>query len=120
MSHDQQQVFNTVKDHFLHLNRHQADQTIPKPQPLRLFVTGGAGCGKSFLIKLLNEYLIRISNCPTSPVILTAPTGVASYNIGGSTVHSALSLPVDHLRKGTTNYLPLSAEKLSQLHEQLS
>ncbi|KAI8519366.1 hypothetical protein Bbelb_026230 [Branchiostoma belcheri] len=82
MSLDQQQVFNTIKDHFLQLKRHQTDPNIPKPQPLRLFVTGGAGCGKSFLIKILNEYLIRISTCPTSPVILTAPTGVAAYNIG--------------------------------------
>ncbi|XP_035675782.1 uncharacterized protein LOC118415349 [Branchiostoma floridae] len=120
MSHDQQQVFNTIKEHFTELQKHHANQGNPKPQPLRLLVTSGAGCGKSFLIKVLNEYLIRISNHPTSPVILTAPTGVAAFNIGGSTVHSALSLPVDHTQRGKTKYLPLGAEKLSQLRRKFN
>ncbi|KAI8522135.1 hypothetical protein Bbelb_018890 [Branchiostoma belcheri] len=107
MSHDQQQVFNTVKQHFLLLNRHQADQASPKPQPLRLFVTGGAGCGKSFLIKVLNEYLIRTSNCPTSSVMLTAPTGVAAYNIGGSTLHDHSTFtPVVHVEPPQLTTLP--------------
>ncbi|XP_035665599.1 uncharacterized protein LOC118408848, partial [Branchiostoma floridae] len=120
MSHDQQHVFNTIKAHFVELQRQAPNESNFKPQPLRLFVTGGAGCGKSFLIKVINEYLIRISNHPTTPVVLTAPTGVASYNIGGSTVHSALSLPVDHTRRGKTDYLPLSAEKLSQLRRKFN
>ncbi|XP_035663609.1 ATP-dependent DNA helicase PIF1-like [Branchiostoma floridae] len=120
MSHDQQQIFDTVKQHFVALQKHEVNPANPKPESLRLYVTGGAGCGKSFLIKIINEYLIRISNQPTSPVVLTAPTGVSAYNIGGSTAHSALSLPVDHTRKGKTQYLPLSAEKLSQLRRKFN
>ena len=79
---------------------------------LLLFVTGGAGVGKSFLIRLIKEILIRTQQQQHNPVLLTAPTGIASYNIGGLTVHSAVSLPVEHRRSAT--YVPLKAEKLKQ------
>tara|TARA_R110002095_G_scaffold106396_1_gene93148 strand:+ start:196 stop:456 length:261 start_codon:yes stop_codon:yes gene_type:complete len=48
-----------------------------------LFLTGAGGVGKSFLIKYLNETFrergIRVD--------LTAMTGIAGLNIGGSTIH---------------------------------
>lgn len=53
-----------------------------------LFLTGAAGTGKSFISTHLINFLIGnfIS------VSKTATTGVAAFNIGGSTVHSALGL----------------------------
>ena len=48
-----------------------------------------------------------------NPVLLTAPTGIATYNIGGITVHAAVCLPVEHHISAT--YLPLKAEKLNEL-----
>ena len=78
---------------------------------LLLFVTGGAGVGKSFLIKTIREMLIRTQQ-NHNPVLLTAPTGIAAYNIGGVTVHSAFCLPVEHKKSAT--YIPLRAEKLKQ------
>lgn len=81
---------------------HNSDQLL-------LFVTGGAGVGKSFLIR--TKMLIRTQH-NHNPVILTAPTGIAAYNIAGITVHSAFSLPVEHHR--SANYVPLRAEKLKQ------
>ena len=79
---------------------------------LLLFVTGGAGVGKSFLIKTIREMLIRTGQQHHNPVLLTAPTGIAAYNIGGVTVHSAFCLPVQHKKSAT--YVPLRAEKLKQ------
>jgi len=51
-----------------------------------IFVTGGAGTGKSTMIRwLLQEY--------DGKVLLGAPTGIAAINIGGKTLHSLCQLP---------------------------
>ncbi|MBF0431719.1 MAG: AAA family ATPase [Fibrobacteria bacterium] len=51
-----------------------------------IFVTGGAGTGKSTLISYLKKTLImRMAVC--------APTGVAALNVGGVTLHSLFLLP---------------------------
>ena len=52
-------------------------------QGVNLFVTGGAGRGKSYIIR-------QIYNNST---VLVAPTGIAALNIGGITCHSAFGLP---------------------------
>ena len=52
---------------------------------LLLFVTGGAGVGK----RTIREMLIR-NQLHHNPVLLTAPTGIAAYNIGGITAHCIL------------------------------
>ena len=54
---------------------------------LLLSVLGGAGTGKSYLIKSLKNAL-------KDAVKITATTGLAAFNIHGTTVHSALSLPI--------------------------
>ena len=46
------------------------------------FVTGGAGTGKSYLIKWLRTQLV------SAKTVFLAPTGVASRNIQGLTIHS--------------------------------
>ncbi|NJN69422.1 MAG: AAA family ATPase, partial [Nitrospira sp.] len=69
------------------------------PEPLKLFVTGGAGVGKTFLIHLLTEHVNR--RLQKKAVVLTAPTGCAAKLIGGSTLHHALNIPVN---KGVRYY----------------
>ena len=52
------------------------------------------------------------------PVILTAPTGVAAFNIKGCTAHTALSLPVEHARDvgvRRVQYKKLSTRELEDL-----
>jgi hypothetical protein len=51
-----------------------------------LFVTGGAGTGKSTLIRYLRNKL-------TSRIAVVAPTGVAALNAHGVTIHSLFRLP---------------------------
>lgn len=58
--------------------RQAADYILSTRNPT--FLTGGAGTGKSFLIK----YLSRIRKAK-----LTASTGIAAQLIGGCTIHSA-------------------------------
>lgn len=51
-----------------------------------LFVTGRAGTGKSTLLRALRDIL------PHELVVL-APTGLASVNVGGQTIHSFFGFP---------------------------
>jgi ATP-dependent DNA helicase PIF1 len=51
-----------------------------------LFITGGAGCGKSFIIDRIQRELEAMG----LSVYLTATTGAAAWNIGGTTFHRYL------------------------------
>lgn len=51
-----------------------------------VFITGKAGSGKTVLLKYLSENL-------NENVAVVAPTGVASLNAGGVTIHSMFQLP---------------------------
>ncbi|XP_071150816.1 uncharacterized protein [Mytilus edulis] len=68
------------------------------PEPFRVFINGGAGTGKSHLIKCMYYEMNKIlsphsANPDDIVVLLTAPTATAAYNIGGTTLHQAFSLP---------------------------
>ncbi|CAG8683860.1 9357_t:CDS:1, partial [Cetraspora pellucida] len=85
---------------FKRIESHYSDLIVNPSQvePLRLIIMGTAGTGKSHLIKIIRDCLqemARIYNVNTqSPVLVFAPTGVAAFNIHGTTIHSALSIPI--------------------------
>lgn len=56
-------------------------------------VTGSAGTGKSFVI---SEF-IRWCGSTGKNVMVTAPTGIAALNIGGTTLHRAFRVPLEVL-----------------------
>jgi ATP-dependent exoDNAse (exonuclease V) alpha subunit len=51
-------------------------------QGKNLFISGGAGCGKSYLLNFLKR------NFANNGLEITASTGISAVNIGGSTIHS--------------------------------
>lgn len=55
-----------------------------------VFLTGKAGTGKSFIVK---EAIKKLKELKRN-VIAIAPTGIASQNIGGQTMHSMFSLGI--------------------------
>jgi hypothetical protein len=65
------------------------------------FINGGAGVGKSTLIKAVYQSILRFynslpgSNPETIRAAICAPTGKAAALIDGMTLHSFLSLPVN-------------------------
>ena len=74
----------------------QADQLDLHPK--RLFITGGAGTGKSHLVRTINHMWKTVFNFNSKfiekpKVLLIAPTGVAAININGTTINSALGIP---------------------------
>jgi hypothetical protein len=76
---DQYILYNTVVSNLgpLHLKKYPF-----------FFITGSGGTGKTFITKLIIDW-IKTQN---KMYLLTAPTGVAAQNVGGSTIHSALRL----------------------------
>ena len=84
---------------------------------LCVFLTGGAGVGKSVVIRALYQALHRLlcSEAGQNPedvrILLCAYTGLAAYNIQGSTLHSAFCIEPN--KKLT--YKPLSDDKRNTL-----
>ncbi len=59
----------------------EVNELIEKLKYNNIFLTGGAGVGKSYLTKkLIKEYFGNL--------VVIAPTGIAAVNIGGQTIHS--------------------------------
>ncbi|XP_052412218.1 uncharacterized protein LOC127957635 [Carassius gibelio] len=90
------------------------------PEPFRLFLTGGAGTGKSHLIKAIQyestRLLSQLSENPDDiTVLLTASTGVASFGIGGGTVHNNFAIGANV----RLPYQPLSDNKINSLRTKL-
>ena len=69
-----------------------------KQEPLYAFLTGGAGVGKSVVVKAIFQSLHRYlcSSEGEDPdnirILLCAPTGKAAYNINGVTIHNAFQI----------------------------
>ena len=72
-----------------------------------LIVSGSAGTERSFLINCLKSLLQQYFR-------VAAPTGVASYNIEGHTLHSLFSLPTK------SNFKDLEGHKLCEMQESLA
>ena len=90
-----------------------------RPPPFHIFLTGGAGVGKSHLVRTLVQTATRIfsrnNQTDHNHVLVCAPTGTAAYNIAGHSIHSAFLLPINESKYD--DYVPLSNEKLTGLKE---
>ena len=99
LSPDQLTVYNLFVDNVNHYYQHKSQNcSCEKFEPIKLFVSGFGGSGKSHLIRTLMAYQYIRSEIKKDPchLLLGAPTGIASHNIGGMTLHSMWNLPVDH------------------------
>ena len=89
--------------------------------PLRLFLSGDAGVGKSTVTKALYEALIRYLNSVAGEnpddikVLKTAPTGKAAFNITGNTLHAAFKIPANR----GFEYCALDNDRLNTIRTKL-
>ena len=65
-------------------------------EPYHVFLSGLGGVGKSHVIKLIHSDTLKLLKLSGTlqpddvTILLTAPTGVAAFNINGMTLHSAI------------------------------
>ena len=102
--------------HNMHLSELFSQET---PLPFYIFLSGGGGVGKSHTVNAIYQSALRQlrlqgSNPELPTVILTASTGKAAVNIGGTTLHSAFSLRIKK-RQESHIYHKLSQSTLNTL-----
>ena len=67
-------------------------------KPYRIFISGLGGTGKTFIVNMIKQdipYFLKsvVKAEDDQPLVLiTAPTGSAAFQVGGSTIHSAFLL----------------------------
>ncbi|XP_029954136.1 uncharacterized protein LOC115393324 isoform X3 [Salarias fasciatus] len=110
LNETQQAVFYQVRQWCLQKVRGE------NPPPLHVFLTGGAGSGKTHLIRAIQYEAGRLlSTLCDQPdeicVLLTAPTGIAAYNLNAATIHHTLSIG----KQCSLPYIPLGEDKLNSL-----
>ena len=91
---------------------------MKKDEKLYMFITGGAGTGKSQVVKALYQFLLR-HLCSTEGqnpedirIQIVAPSGFAAYIVKGSTLHSAFAIG---FKQNVAEYKPLTQEKRTTL-----
>ena len=112
---DQRLVLNKVIEYCYRLVQCRKYKTS-LPQPLLLMVHGGAGAGKSSLIRLIAEWVQKIMEKPGDHpfhpyIIKTAPTGTAANLIDGQTIHSTFGFSFQN------RYTSLPGKKLAILRD---
>ena len=92
-------------------------------EQLLLFLSGGAGVGKTMTTRAIYQQLLRHYGKEAGDdfefvkVLVMAPTGKAAHLINGSTIHSALSVPFNQLNE---DYIPLNISNLNTIRTKLS
>ena len=116
---DQRLVFDFVLQYIRDV-RKMTDIQLGKRAAPPLVVYGGAGTGKSTLIRIIAKWTESTLRCdddrhPDQPfILLTAPTGTATKNIDGLTLHSAFNMPFGNTFKS------LGDKKRDQKRNELS
>ena len=87
LNDSQRDAFDRVVQHTLGRHQYHMRERESLPEPLHVFITGGAGTGKSHLILVIKEHIERSHTRCQNACMLVAPTGVAAFNIGGLTIH---------------------------------
>ena len=114
----------------MHFYNHVIHWIKTKDEPLYAFLSGGAGVGKSVVIRALYQTLFRMlnlregENADDISVLLCAYTGKAAFNISGSTISSAFkqkykqsdqTLSCDNLNTFRSKYRNLSVVIIDEI-----
>ena len=100
LNEKQRQIFNYVLSWTRKTIQSFQSINTSKPKPFHIFLTGSAGCGKSYLLTTLKFYLQKAlsygsKNAEKERLLVLAPTGVAAVNVDGSTIHSTRGIRPD-------------------------
>ena len=81
-------------------------------EPLRMSIEGTTGTSKSYLINTIKKELYSQEVVDHNPLLLLSPTGVTSFNIHATTIHTGIRIPIKNMQ-------PLHAQALSVLQEEM-
>lgn len=84
------ETFADAKDDAIYCS--QAEALIHLLKGKNMFLSGGAGSGKSYVIEQYVKLRKHIN--PDATIAVTSTTGLSAVNIGGDTIHSVLGLGV--------------------------
>uniref|UniRef100_A0A1X7UEI0 ATP-dependent DNA helicase n=1 Tax=Amphimedon queenslandica TaxID=400682 RepID=A0A1X7UEI0_AMPQE len=116
---DQNSIFDQIKSHLISQkeredfleNESSRLLRLDNIKPLRMFISGVGGTGKSFLIEAI-KCLVDDMWHPNSGEIMFAivpPTGIAAFKVGEETIHRLFQLPIEHEGKAA-GYWALNKE----------
>ena len=80
---------------------HVMQQLEEEAEPMHIFIEGGGGVGKTCLGHALMETITRYyrkqvgQNYEREVILTVAPTGMAAFQIKGTTAHSGLHIPIN-------------------------
>ena len=116
---DQKRIFDKIKSHLMSQkeredlleNESSRLLRLDTIKPLRMFISGVGGTGKSFLIEAIKCLVDDIWHPKSGEIMcaIVAPTGIAAFNVGGLTIHRLFQLPIEHEGK-TAGYWALNKE----------
>ena len=119
-----EQLINKLNEEQRHFVLGLLNHVKTTDDPFLMFLTGGAGTGKSVTIEAIYQSLIRwyarqpgFKEKPDMvTVLLVGPTGKSAFHIGGTTIHSALGIPVT---QNKNELKPMSAELKNKFRNRL-
>uniref|UniRef100_A0A1X7SQG3 ATP-dependent DNA helicase n=1 Tax=Amphimedon queenslandica TaxID=400682 RepID=A0A1X7SQG3_AMPQE len=116
---DQKRIFDKIKSHLISQkeredlleNESSRLLRLDNIKPLRMFISGVGGTGKSLLIEAIKCLVDDIWHPKSGEIMcaIVAPTGIAAFNVGGLTIHRLFQLPIEHEGK-TAGYWALNKE----------
>ena len=115
----QKEVFNSIHKWSRDYIKSLRCKVIRKVKSFHIFITGGAGVGKSHLRKTILLSLNKVQgykggDADKPRIFFLAPTGVAAININGATIHSGLGINVE------SKLYPLNDQQRAALRNKLS
>ena len=122
LNQKQHKLFNKVQSWEKKYVRNKSRADPLEHEPLHIFLKGNAGCGKSFLMRVIYQSLTKTLSYGStlvekSKALLMGLTGVAGINIDGTTIHTAFNIPIGHFG---SNLPPLSDKMKSSLRDSLN
>ena len=88
---DQKRILDKVAHHLLHQKEHEEEKCKCDIKPLQMFISGVGGTGKSFLIEAVKAFVDDQWPSDDCKCAITAPTGLATFNVGGVTTHTEMT-----------------------------
>ena len=108
-------TFSTNQHIAFDIIMHHLQSKEPK-EPLKMIIQGTKDTGKSYLIHCIKEALSSYTPYDHSPLLLLAPTGVATLNIHATNIHAGIIILIKDMRPLHGQSLAVFQEEMKHIH----